>query len=191
MEIKKQISESVNLGKKLLDSSEISDKLTEGINLIVDAYKNGKKVMFCGNGGSAADAQHLAAELSGRFYLERPPLNAEALHVNSSFITATANDHSFENIFERMLRAIGQKGDVLVALSTSGKSPNILKAVESANEHGIHTIGLTGSNGNKLNGICDILIKVPSEDTARIQEMHMLLGHIICENVESILFSGK
>ena len=191
MEIKKQISKSISLGKKLLDSSDITEKMSESITLMVDAYRNGKKVMFCGNGGSAADAQHLAAELSGRFYLERPPLNAEALHVNTSFITATANDHSFEDIFERMLRAIGQKGDILVALSTSGMSPNIIKVVEAANEQGIHTIGLTGKNGNKLNGNCDILIKVPSEDTARIQEMHMLLGHIICENVESILFSGK
>ncbi len=191
MEIKKQISKSISLGKKLLDSSDITEKMSESITLMVDAYRNGKKVMFCGNGGSAADAQHLAAELSGRFYLERPPLNAEALHVNTSFITATANDHSFEEIFERMLRAIGQKGDILVALSTSGMSPNIIKVVEAANEQGIHTIGLTGKNGNKLNGNCDILIKVPSEDTARIQEMHMLLGHIICENVESILFSGK
>ncbi len=165
--------------------------MEECIRLIVHTYKNNGKVLFCGNGGSAADAQHLAAELSGRFYYERPPLNAEALHVNTSFVTATANDHSYNRIFERMLQAVAREGDVLMAFSTSGKSANVIYALEKAKQLKMKIIGFTGVHGNNMNGQCDVLLKVPSEDTARIQEIHMLLGHIICENVESILFPVK
>ncbi len=191
MEIRKQIIESIDLKNKVLEDEGLLGDLGNCVNLIVDAYRTGGKVLFCGNGGSAADAQHLAAELSGRFYLDRPPLNAEALHVNSSFVTATANDLSFDNIFERMLRALGKKGDVLLAFSTSGNSPNIVLALQAAKTMGIKTIGFTGADGGKMKRYCDMLFKVPSADTPRIQELHMLLGHIICENVESILFSEK
>ncbi len=192
MEIRKQIIESIALKSKVLEDEQMVEQLQECIEILVETYQNKGKVLFCGNGGSAADAQHLAAELSGRFYLDRPPLNAEALHVNSSFVTATANDHSFDLIFERMVRALGNKGDVLVAFSTSGRSPNIIHALEAAGELGLKTIGLTGGgDDNKMTGLCDMLLRVPSEDTARIQEVHMLLGHILCENVESILFPGR
>ncbi len=191
MEIRRQIRESIELKNKVLEDRSFIENLENGVHLMVDTYRAGGKVLFCGNGGSAADAQHLAAELSGRFYLDRPPLNAEALHVNSSFVTATANDLSFDKIFERMLRALGKKGDVLVAFSTSGNSPNILLALQAANSMGVKTIGFTGAGGGNMGKYCDILFKVPSEDTARIQELHMLLGHILCEHVESILFSAK
>ncbi len=190
MEIRKQIADSLELKAKLLEDSQLGRQLEDGIRWIVNSYRAGGKVLFCGNGGSAADAQHLAAELSGRFYLDRPPLNAEALHVNSSFITATANDHSYEMVFARMLQALGKQGDVLLAFSTSGKSPNVIRALDTARKLGLKTMGFTGEDGGDMYPLCDILFTVPSADTARIQEVHMLLGHIICENVESILFSS-
>lgn len=188
MEIKNQIKESIQIKHQMLADEEMASKLKMAISSIVETCKNGGKVLFCGNGGSAADAQHLAAELSGRFYFDRPPINAEALHVNSSFVTATANDHSFDVIYERMVQAIGNKNDILIAFSTSGKSLNILKALHAARAMQLKTIGFTGENGDDMSGLCDLLFKIPSQDTPRIQEMHMLLGHIICENVESILF---
>lgn len=188
MEIKNQIIESIQIKHQMLADEEVASKLKMAISSIVETCNNGGKVLFCGNGGSAADAQHLAAELSGRFYFDRPPINAEALHVNSSFVTATANDHSFDVIYERMVQAIGKKDDVLIAFSTSGKSLNILKALHAARAMQLKTIGFTGENGDDMSGLCDLLFKIPSQDTPRIQEMHMLLGHIICENVESILF---
>ncbi len=189
MEIRRQIEESVALKQAVLRDQAIMERLEQSIGLILETYDKGGKVLFCGNGGSAADAQHLAAELSGRFYLDRSPLNAEALHVNSSFVTATANDHAFEKIFSRMIEAIGHKNDCLVALSTSGRSKNIIRALEAARKLGLSTIGLTGEKKNPMSGLCDVLIRVPSKDTARIQEVHMLLGHVICENVEKLLFS--
>lgn len=189
MEIRRQIEESVALKQAVLRDQAIMERLEQSIGLILETYDKGGKVLFCGNGGSAADAQHLAAELSGRFYLDRSPLNAEALHVNSSFVTATANDHAFEKIFSRMIEAIGHKNDCLVALSTSGRSKNIIRALEAARKLGLSTIGLTGEKKNSMSGLCDVLIRVPSKDTARIQEVHMLLGHVICENVEKLLFS--
>ena len=188
MEVRKQIEKSMELQQKLLADEAILSSLEDCIQLIADAYRADGKVLFCGNGGSAADAQHLSAELSGCFYMDRDPLNAEALHVNSSFLTATANDLSYDKVYERMIQAIGRQGDVLVALSTSGTSANILKALKIARERGLKTIGMTGSDGRRMAEYCDVLIRVPSADTPRIQEMHMLLGHIICENVESILF---
>ncbi len=189
MEIRRQIEESVALKQEVLHDKDLMDKLQQCIGLILETYEKGGKVLFCGNGGSAADAQHLAAELSGRFYIDRPPLNAEALHVNSSFVTATANDHAFEKIFSRMIEAVGHKNDCLVALSTSGRSENVIRALEAARKLGLRTIGLTGEKKNPMSGLCDVLIRVPSKDTARIQEVHMLFGHIICENVEKLLFS--
>jgi D-sedoheptulose 7-phosphate isomerase len=158
---------------------------------ITRALKNGKKVLFCGNGGSAADAQHLAAELSGKFYLERPSLPAEALHVNSSFLTAVANDYSYNQVFERALEGLGREGDVLVAISTSGNSANVVKAIEKAREKKMITVGLTGESGGRMREICDFLLRVPSADTPRIQEAHILMGHIICEIVEKEIFGGN
>ncbi len=155
---------------------------------LIDAFKNGKKVLFCGNGGSAADAQHLAAEFSGRYYFDRPPLYAEALHVNSSYITAVSNDYGYDEVYARLLRAMGTDGDVLVAMSTSGNSANVLNAIKVAREKNMLVIGMTGMDGGKMATLCDILLNVPSKDTPRIQECHMLLGHIVCEIVEKELF---
>jgi len=155
---------------------------------LIDAFKNGKKVLFCGNGGSAADAQHLAAEFSGRYYFDRPPLYAEALHVNSSYITAVSNDFGYDEVYARLLRAMGTDGDVLVAMSTSGNSANVLNAIKVAREKNMLVIGMTGMDGGKMATLCDILLNVPSKDTPRIQECHMLLGHIVCEIVEKELF---
>jgi D-sedoheptulose 7-phosphate isomerase len=146
------------------------------------------KILFAGNGGSAADAQHLAAELSGRFYLDREPLFAEALHVNTSYVTAVANDYSYEEIYARLVRAMGAPGDVLFAISTSGNSPNIIKAVEAAKKIGFTVIAMTGADGGKLKPLADHLINIPSKTTPRIQEGHMLLGHLICELIELKMF---
>lgn len=152
------------------------------------SLKAGGKIFFFGNGGSAADAQHIAAELSGRFYTDRPPLFAEALHVNSSYVTAVANDYGYEQVFSRMVQAAGKPGDVLMAFSTSGNSPNILKAIESAKTQGMQVIGFTGATGGKMADECDILLNVPSSDTPRIQEAHILIGHILCQWVEAEMF---
>jgi D-sedoheptulose 7-phosphate isomerase len=158
------------------------------VHEIVATFRNGGKVLFCGNGGSAADAQHLAAELSGRFRFDRKPLFAEALHVNTSFLTAVSNDYGFENAFARAVEAMGKPGDLLVALSTSGNSPNILNAIEKARSLGLTVVGMTGAAGGQMNGRCDFLIKIPSGNTPRIQEGHILAGHILCELAEQALF---
>src|SRR5690606_10626809 len=146
------------------------------------------KVLFCGNGGSAADAQHLAAEFSGRFYTDRNPLPSEALHCNTSYLTAVANDYGYDQVYSRLLKGLGQKGDVLVGLSTSGNSANIVQAFKQAREMGIHTIGFTGADGGLLREQSHYLINIPSEDTPRIQECHIMVGHIICQLVEEQLF---
>lgn len=153
------------------------------------AFIKGNKILFCGNGGSAADAQHLAAEFTGRFYKDRRALPAEALHVNTSYLTAVANDYGFENVYSRMIAGIGIPGDVLVALSTSGNSPNILNAITAAKEKNMFTIGFTGRSGGKMKEMCDLLIAVPSEDTPRIQECHIMIGHIICQLTEQEYFA--
>jgi len=191
METRKQIADAIEVKLEVINNELIHNNLQQSIELIVDAFRNDKKVLFCGNGGSAADAQHLAAELSGRFYFNRPPLNAEALHVNTSFLTAVSNDYSFDYAYERMVGALGKKGDVLVAFSTSGNSVNIVNALKYATSIGMHTIGFTGREGGAMNSFCDILFCIPSADTPRIQEVHILLGHIICENVEKLLFSNN
>lgn len=188
MEIRKQITDSIELKSRLLSDEQILTAMGDSIRAMVACFRNGGKVLFCGNGGSAADAQHLASELSGRFYLDRPPLSAEALHVNTSFLTAAANDYSFEMAYQRMTMALGRKGDVLVALSTSGRSPNILRALEAGRQLGMTNIGLTGKDGGEMPALCDILIRVPSADTPRIQEVHILIGHILCEQVEALMF---
>jgi D-sedoheptulose 7-phosphate isomerase len=180
--------QSVSVKQKIQNDVLILEQIQSATDLIIKAFSARKKVLFCGNGGSAADAQHLAAEFSGRFYYDRPPLDAEALHVNTSYLTAVGNDYSFDEVYSRIVKAKGSDGDVLFALSTSGNSPNILRAIESAKIKGMPIIGLSGENGGKMNGLCDILIKVPSTDTPRIQESHITIGHIICELVESALF---
>jgi D-sedoheptulose 7-phosphate isomerase len=164
-------------------------RVDEMAKMLIACYQQGGKVLFCGNGGSAADAQHLAAELSGRFYKNRAPLFAEALHVNTSYLTAVGNDYGYELVFARMLEAMAQPGDVLVALSTSGNSANVLKAIEMAQQKGMKVVGLSGMGAGKMANLVDLLINVPSEDTPRIQECHMLVGHIVCEIVEASLFS--
>ena len=182
--IKQRIEASVDIKNRLAEDDGIINSIREIVGEICKAIRAGNKVMFCGNGGSAADAQHLSAELSGRFYLDREPLYSEALHVNTSFLTAVANDYNYEEVYSRLVKAKGREGDVLVALSTSGTSSNILKALETARQIGVVTIGLTGEGGGQMESACKFTIKVPSSDTPRIQECHMLLGHIICEFVE-------
>jgi D-sedoheptulose 7-phosphate isomerase len=191
MRIKESIEQSIALKQNILSNEHIIKTIETIVDVITKTFRNGGGVYFCGNGGSAADAQHLAAEFSGRFYFDREPLNSEALHANTSYLTAVANDYSYDEIYSRMIKAKGKKGDVLVGISTSGNSSNILKAIETANQMGIITIGLTGEKGGKMNEICNYIIKVPSNDTPRIQEAHILIGHIICEIVEANLFERK
>jgi D-sedoheptulose 7-phosphate isomerase len=186
--IKEIISASIAVKQQLLTDEVLLAAVQAIVNATVAAYKADKRVYFCGNGGSAADAQHLAAEFSGRFYKDRKPLYAEALHVNTSYLTAVANDYSYEEVYARMIEAAGRTGDILFAISTSGNSNNIIKAVEVAKNQGVICVGMTGQTGGKLKTVCDYLLNVPSKDTPRIQESHILLGHIICELVEKELF---
>lgn len=187
--IKDIIQSSIDVKAKILADDKILQTIQDCTNLIVSAFEKGNKVLFCGNGGSAADAQHLAAEFSGRFYTDRDSLPADALHCNTSYITAVANDYSYDVIYSRILKGIGNAGDVLVGLSTSGNSKNIIKAFEVAKEKKITTIAFTGSSGGKLKPLSDFLINVPSDDTPRIQESHIMIGHIICQLVEEIYFA--
>jgi len=191
MRIQQAIEDSIKLKQTLLNDTRFMQQIQKTIDVIVEAYGENKKVLFCGNGGSAADAQHLAAELSGRFYYDRPPLYAEALHVNTSYLTAVANDYSYDDIFARILKASGHQRDVLVGISTSGNSKNVVKAFEIAKQKNITTIALTGEGGGQMGLLSDILPAVPSKDTPRIQESHIMIGHIICEMVEKALFPQK
>ncbi|MDX2173475.1 MAG: D-sedoheptulose 7-phosphate isomerase [Bacteroidota bacterium] len=186
--IQSKIKNSIELKTKLLNDSTVLKQVEGLVNDIITCYKNGGKVLWCGNGGSAADAQHLAAELSGRFYYDRPPLFSEALHVNTSYTTAVANDYGYELIYSRLIKAMGKKGDVLIGLSTSGNSANVINALEEANKMGMITSSFTGETGGKMKDLSKYLINIPSTDTPRIQECHMLLGHTICELVELKLF---
>ena len=188
--IKDIISASISVKQQLLKDEKIISTLTDCVTVIVDAFTKGNKVLFCGNGGSAADAQHLAAEFSGRFYIDRDALPAEALHCNTSYLTAVGNDYSYDVIYSRIIKGIGNKGDILIGLSTSGNSANVVKAFEMAKQKEMITIGFTGFTGGAMKEISDYLLNVPSTDTPRIQESHILLGHIICELVEARLF-GK
>ena len=182
------IKSSVENYTRVLNDKNLQANIEKIVGLSIKAFKDDKKILFCGNGGSASDAQHISAELSGRFYTNRPPLYAEALHVNSSYMTAVANDFGYDETYARMLEACGRKGDILVGISTSGNSLNVVKALKKANELGLTTIGFTGSRGGEMNSICDIMIKVPSDDTPRIQEVHILVGHIICQLIEEEMF---
>jgi D-sedoheptulose 7-phosphate isomerase len=182
------ISASIDVKNRILADEAFQQRVETVIEVITQAFKNGNKVLFCGNGGSAADAQHLAAEFSGRFYKDRKALPSEALHCNSSYLTAVANDYSYDVIYSRLVDGICVTGDVLVGLSTSGNSKNILEAFATAKQKGVITIGFTGAGGGKMKEASDHLLNVPSTDTPRIQESHIMVGHIICELVEAKIF---
>ena len=188
MNIKETIQDSIDVKRKILQDEEMIRQIQQAASICIDTLKAGGKILLCGNGGSAADAQHIAAELSGRFIKDRKPLFAEALHVNTSFMTAVANDYGYDAVFERMVEASGRKGDILIALSTSGNSPSILRAADKARDVGMKAIGMTGATGGSLAGRCEICLKVPSGITARIQESHILIGHILCGQIEEALF---
>lgn len=193
--MKEKISEiiesSIKVKQEVLKSDELIDTIGKIVDVIVKAFKNKNRVYFCGNGGSAADAQHLAAEFSGRFYVDRKALPAEALHCNTSYLTAVANDYSYDVVYSRIIDGIGEEGDVLIGLSTSGNSGNIIKAFEVAKEKKIVTVGFTGASGGKMKAVSDYLINIPSTDTPRIQESHIMAGHIICQLVEEKYFKTQ
>lgn len=185
------IRDLAQLTDSILRDESFTSTIDDVAARIVEAYKNGKKTIFCGNGGSSAEAQHLAAELSGKFRIDRKPIPAEACHVNASFVTAVANDYDFTRVYARHIEAFGERGDVLIGLSTSGTSLNILNAFEVAREKELLTVALTGETGGDLNELSDLILKVPSHDVARIQEIHLLIGHILCDKVESELFGNE
>lgn len=186
--IKNIIEGSIEVKQQLLADEVILNQINIVTAAITDAFKNGNSVYFAGNGGSAADAQHLAAEFSGRFYKDRKALPSDALHCNTSYLTAVANDYSYDVIYARLLEGLAKPGDVLVGISTSGNSANIVKAFEMAKTIGVVTVGFTGASGGKMKELSDYLINIPSNTTPRIQESHILVGHIICELVEIQIF---
>lgn len=186
--VRNRIRESMGVKEKLLNNIEIIGKIAE---IIINAYRDGKKIILFGNGGSAADAQHIAAELVGKYYQDRKPLPAEALTVNTSSLTAIGNDYAFERIFARQVEALGNPGDVAIGISTSGNSPNVIEGIRAAKSKGMITIGLTGADGGRLKHEVDYCICVPSKDTPRIQEAHILIGHIWCELIEQALFGNE
>lgn len=189
--IRESIEQSICVKRDILRDEVLLEKIQTASDMMVEALRKGNKIHFCGNGGSAADAQHLAAELSGRFYYDRPPLKAEALHCNTSYLTAVANDYGYDYIYSRMMESDGCEGDILVGISTSGNSSNIIRAFETCKQKGILTIAMTGMDGGKMKEMADCLINVPSKDTPRIQESHILIGHILCEIVEATIFPRK
>lgn len=190
-QLSKRLQEAIEIKRAILSDTKLLEQISQAIDELVFSYQYKGKVLFCGNGGSAADAQHLAAELSGKFYLDRPPIQAEACHVNSSFLTAYSNDYNFEVAYARYIESVGRPGDVLIAISTSGTSANVVKAARKARELGMRIIALTGSCGGELASIAHICLKVPSTNTPRIQEAHILIGHLICEQVEQALFAKQ
>ncbi len=187
--IRQIIQASITTKEQILKDARLIDTIGNVVDLITTAFRNGNRVYFCGNGGSAADAQHLAAEFSGRFYTDRKALPAEALHCNTSYLTAVANDYGYDLVYARMIDGIGEKADVLIGLSTSGNSENIIKAFEVAKKKDMINIAFTGETGGKMKELADHLINVPSTDTPRIQESHITIGHIICQMVEEKYFS--
>lgn len=186
--IKNIISSSIATKQQVLQDPVLLSIIEKAVDVITTAFKNGNRVYFCGNGGSAADAQHLAAEFSGRFYSDRKALPAEALHCNTSYLTAAANDYGYGLVYSRLIDGIGQANDILIGLSTSGNSENIIKAFEAAKKKNLVTIGFTGASGGKMKEFCDYLLNIPSTDTPRIQESHIMIGHIICQLVEERMF---
>ena len=188
---KRSLRDSLQVKQKILADNVLLNTLEDVAELCVKALQNDRKILFCGNGGSAADAQHLAAELSGRFYFDRLPLFAEALHVNTSYLTAVGNDYGYDKVFSRLVQAKGREGDILIALSTSGNSENIIQAFEVAKEKKMISVAFTGETGGKMKDGADYLINVPSKDTPRIQEAHITLGHALCEIIENEMFANK
>jgi D-sedoheptulose 7-phosphate isomerase len=183
------------ISKQIRDSIETKRELSQDTILKISAkaveiYRDGKKTLIAGNGGSAADAQHIAGEFVSRFYFDRPALPSVALTTDTSILTAVGNDYGYEDIFSRQIEANGVEGDMFIAISTSGNSKNILKALKVAKEKNLITVGFTGSSGGEMEELCDYILKVPSSDTPRVQESHILAGHIICAVVEKELF-GK
>ncbi|MBR6116544.1 MAG: D-sedoheptulose 7-phosphate isomerase [Paludibacteraceae bacterium] len=184
----RSIEENIATKQAILANQPLLDTIQAVANLMIKALREGKRILWCGNGGSAADAQHLAAELSGRFYYDRPPLNSEAMHCNTSYLTAVANDYGYDLIYSRMIDGACKPGDVLIGISTSGNSTNICNAFRKAKELGVITVALTGETGGEMKALADYLLNVPSADTPRIQESHIMIGHIICEIVEAKMF---
>lgn len=185
------IRASIDTKQQLLQSEDILSTIEKVVDIITIAFKNGKKLYLCGNGGSAADAQHLAAEFSGRFYTDRKALPAEALHCNTSYLTSVANDYGYDAVYSRMIEGLALKGDVLIGLTTSGNSSNIIRAFEAAKENGVITIAFTGITGGQIKSFSDYVINIPSSDTPRIQESHIMVGHIICQLVEEKYFTPQ
>lgn len=188
--IKQIILASIDVKTKIAHNEQLHQVIENATHVITEAFRRGNKVLFCGNGGSAADAQHLAAEFSGRFYTDREALPAEALHCNTSYLTAVANDYSYDVVYARLIQGIGREGDVLIGLSTSGNSKNILEAFKVAKAKNMITIGFTGETGGAMKELSDYLLNVPSLDTPRIQESHIMIGHIICQLVEEKYFTA-
>jgi D-sedoheptulose 7-phosphate isomerase len=184
-DIERGIRESIRVKEQLLEQLDLLDTMGK---ILYDCIRGGGKAVFFGNGGSAADAQHLAAELAGRFYLDRPSLPAISLSTNTSTLTAVGNDYGFEHVFSRQLPGVGHRGDVAVGISTSGNSPNVIEAVRLARRLGMITIGWTGRDGGQLASLADYVLQVDSEQSPRVQEAHILAGHILCEIVEQRLF---
>lgn len=182
------IRESLDVKSALLKDERLIDKICDVVDKCIEAYKRGNKILVCGNGGSAADAQHMVGELVGRFKMERPGIPAISLNSNVVVMTAVCNDYDYDSVFEKQLLALGNEGDILFAISTSGNSANCIKAMKAANEKEIMAIGLTGITGGTMKEYCDYLINVPSDNTPRIQEMHILVIHLICGLIEKALF---
>ena len=187
--LQQALKNSIDLRQTLSDDHQFQTDFYKCVDAIEAAFKSDKKLLLCGNGGSAGDAQHIAAEFSGRFMKDRAPLCAEALHVNSSYMTAVANDYGYDEVYARMTEAMGRKGDVLIGLSTSGNSKNVLKAIEKAKSIEMVTIAFLGDKKGSIGLVADHVIHVPSDNTARIQEIHITLGHVLCQEVESRIFS--
>ena len=188
--IKDQVEKSIDVKQRFLNDNELMALIKEVSFKIVEAYKNGNKTLIAGNGGSAADAQHIAGEFVSKFYFDRPGLASLALTTDTSIITAIGNDYGYEKLFSRQVQANGAKGDVFIGISTSGNSANVIEALKECKSKGIITVGFTGQNGGKMAELCDFCIKVPSNETPRVQEVHILVGHIICAVVEEAIF-GK
>lgn len=186
-----QISSSQMVKQLLLNDEFLVNQIEQAADMVIAAYEMGNKTLLAGNGGSAADAQHIAGEFVSRFYFDRPGLASIALTTDTSILTAIGNDYGYERLFSRQVQALGVAGDVFIGITTSGNSENILQALHEANTRGIKTIGFTGQGGGKMEALCDICIKVPSFETPRIQECHILIGHIICYLVEEALFGEK
>ena len=186
--VARQISESITVKEAMLNDAELINVVESIAALIVETYRNGGKVLLAGNGGSAADAQHIAAELVSRFTLDRPALPAMALTTDTSILTAISNDYGYDSLFSRQLEANAKPGDVFIAISTSGNSPNIVRALKTAYDIGVVAVGLTGATGGEMADLCRYCVNIPSTDIPRIQEGHITVGHILCASTEQVLF---